>query len=180
MVILQHPRERRNPIGTAWMAGLSLVNSELHGGVALDDDPRVARALGDPEAPAVLLYPGPAAEPLGSLDRGARHTLVVIDGTWAQARTLFRDTRSLHGLRRVRLEPARPSEYRIRAQPRPECVSTIEALYLALRDLEGDEIDVEPLLAPFRAMVQMQIDSERVRRELRLPERVPRAIGDRR
>ena len=105
---------------------------------------------------------------------------MVIDGTWAQARTLFRDTRSLHGLRRVRLEPARPSEYRIRAQPRPECVSTIEALYLALRDLEGDEIDVEPLLAPFRAMVQMQIDSERVRRELRLPERVPRAIGDRR
>jgi DTW domain-containing protein YfiP len=178
VVILQHPRERRNPIGTARMATISLVNSELHVGTALDDDPDVARALNDPEAPAVLLYPGPTAEPLASLDRGARYTLVAIDGTWAQARTVYRDTLSLHGLRRVRLDPPRPSEYRIRAQPRPECVSTIEALYFALRDLEGDAVDVEPLLAPFRAMVQMQIDSERLRRERNLPERVSRAIVD--
>ena len=173
VVILQHPRERHKPIGTARMAHLSLVDSELHVGLDFDRDPRVARALQDPAAPAALLYPGPGAVPLETLATDGPRTLVLIDGTWAQARTLFRLTRAVHRIPCVRLDPPRPSEYRIRPQSQPDHVSTIEALYFALRILEPPAVDLEPLLAPFRAMIDMQLDCERKRRERGLPHRLP-------
>src|SRR6266513_1940820 len=62
IVILQHPRERDVPIGTARMASLCLPNSELHVGVHWQGSAAVARALSDPERPAVLLYPGEGAK----------------------------------------------------------------------------------------------------------------------
>jgi DTW domain-containing protein YfiP len=163
VVLLQHPRERGVAIGTARMASLCLVNSELHVGVSFDAEPAILRALRRPDAPAVLLYPGPTATPLEQLRPDGPRTLVVVDGTWSQARKLVRVNRLLHELPRVSLTPATPSEYRIRPEPRPDYVSTIEALYLALRLLEGDEARLEPLLAPFRAMVQMQLDHEQRR-----------------
>ncbi len=160
VVILQHPRERDKPIGSARMAHLTLLGSELHVGVRFDDDPAVGRALGDPAAPAVLLYPGPDAQPIESLPRDVPRTLVVVDGTWRTSRTVVRLNRVLRGLPRVRLDPATPSEYRIRSQPQPDFVSTIEALRLALYALEGDDPRIEGLLEPFRAMIRMQLSFE--------------------
>ena len=60
-------------------------------------------------------------------------------------------------LPRYAFEPDRPSEYRIRREPRAEYVSTIEAVVQALAALEGDRERFAPLLAPFRAMVDAQL-----------------------
>jgi len=76
-VILQHPRERRRSIGTAWMTHLALPNSELYRGIRFEHDARV-RALA---AGAVLLYPAPAALPPGAFLAPRPRTLVVLDGT---------------------------------------------------------------------------------------------------
>src|SRR6187399_1550368 len=64
VVILQHPRESDVPINTARIAELALPNSERHVGVEFADSRAVRRALSRPEAPAVLLYPGPNARDL--------------------------------------------------------------------------------------------------------------------
>src|SRR3954462_9408881 len=61
VVLLQHPRERDVPIGTAHMASLCLPNAELHVGVRWGGSSTLARALSDKERPAVLLYPGEGA-----------------------------------------------------------------------------------------------------------------------
>jgi hypothetical protein len=61
-------------------------------------------------------------------------------------------------LPRYAFAPERPSEYQIRREPRPDYVSTIEALSVALGALEGDPDRFRALLAPFRAMVAMQLD----------------------
>ncbi len=61
IVLLQHPRERDVPIGTARMANLCLPNAELYVGVKWSGSAALTRALSDPTRPAALLYPSPGA-----------------------------------------------------------------------------------------------------------------------
>src|SRR5436309_976551 len=58
VVVVQHPRERDVPIGTARMATLCLPNSELHVVTSVASEPALERALSDPSRPAILLSPG--------------------------------------------------------------------------------------------------------------------------
>jgi hypothetical protein len=105
----------------------------------------------------VLLYPGPGARDLASDPPSGPVTLVVVDGTWHQARALLRNNPWLAELPRYAFAPAQPSEYRIRREPKAEYVSTVEAVTTALGLLERDPARVAPLLAPFRAMVDVQL-----------------------
>src|SRR5262249_29770924 len=89
-------------------------------------------------------------------------TLVVVDGTWPQARSLVKKNPILSALPRIGFQPRRPSQYRIRSEPADFCVSTIEALAEVLRVLEGRSFDA--LLDPLRVMVDRQ---EWYRREVR-------------
>lgn len=161
VVILQHPRERDVPIGTAHMARLCLPEAELHVGVDWSESAALRRALSDPERPAVLLYPEDGAEGVGGAVAAPMPsgpiTLIVVDGTWWQARKVVRTNPMLAALPRYPLAPARPSEYRIRMEPAETCVSTIEALAQALGELEGDPDGFQRLLEPFRAMVDQQV-----------------------
>lgn len=153
VVILQHPREREMPIGTARMATLCLPQARLHVGVRWDESTALEQALGDPERPPILLYPGPDARDILREPPAGPVTLIVVDGTWSQARRVVRDNPVLHALPRYAFIAPEPSEYRIRKEPRAEYVSTIEALMHVLGVLEGDPVRFRALLDPFRAMV---------------------------
>src|SRR5258706_12373307 len=59
VVFLQHPRERRVPIGTARLAHLSLPNSELHTGVDFAGHTRLEEILAGRNV--AVLFPGEAA-----------------------------------------------------------------------------------------------------------------------
>lgn len=193
LVLLQHPREREVAIGTAHMASLCLESSELHVGIDWSKSKELARALGDPERPPILLYPGKDAIDIVKHPPKGPVTLVVVDGTWAQTKKVVRVNPMLAALPRYAFVPPQPSEYRIRKEPDAESVSTIEALMHTLSALEGDS-DADrarftALLAPFRAMIDYQIECQerfhgaRVRharhraRERRM--RVPRAFDER-
>src|SRR4051812_48885952 len=76
VVVLQHPREADNAIGTAWMVERCL-GAERIIGVELEDDPRFRAALGDAAAPAILLAPGPSAIDLHASPPNGPVTLVV-------------------------------------------------------------------------------------------------------
>jgi DTW domain-containing protein len=157
VVILQHPRERDMPIGTARMASLCLPSAELHVGVRWGDSAPLARALADPTRTPILLYPGAGARDiLRDPPRGAV-TLVVVDGTWSQAKTVVRDNPVLQGLPRYAFATPEPSQYRIRREPRAEYVSTIEAVMHVLGALEGEPARFRRLLDPLRAMVDAQL-----------------------
>ena len=188
VVILQHPRERDMPIGTARMASLCLPAAELHVGVRWGDSARLARALGDPARPAILLYPGPGARDILRDPPRGPVTLVVVDGTWSQAKTVVRDNPVLQALPRYAFATPEPSQYRIRREPNDEFVSTIEALMHVLGALEGSPARFRSLLDPLRAMVDAQLACQaraprsRVRqpRPARSPaEKLPPAIAER-
>ena len=114
VVLLQHPRERDVAIGTARMASLCLPNSELHVGVHWRGSAALARALSDPARPPALLYPGPGAIDVLRHPPSGPVTLVVIDGTWSQAKKVVRENPELAALPRYAFTPPLPSEYRIR------------------------------------------------------------------
>ncbi len=175
VVLLQHPRERDVPIGTAHMASMCLPNSELHVGVHFRDSAAVTRALTDPLRPAALLYPGEGAIDVLSAPPRSPITLVVVDGTWSQAKKVVRDNPELAALPRYAFTPPAPSEYRIRKEPRETYVSTIEALMHVLGVLEGDPGRFTALLAPFRAMIEAQLAHARAGHGRGRHKRAPRA-----
>ena len=186
VVILQHPRERDNAIGTARMASLALPGSELLVGVRWDNHPGLADALADPVRPPALLFPGPGARNIMTDRPAGPITLIVVDGTWSQAKNLVRDNAILRTLPRYAFEAPEPSEYRIRKEPDVAYVSTIEALMHVLGVLEGQTAPFRALLEPFRAMVDAQLACQaasperryRKRRIARRPE-LPDALSSR-
>jgi DTW domain-containing protein YfiP len=155
ILLLQHPRERRVAIGTARMAQLALPNSRLRVGLKFADDPEVSAILAQSTATYVL-FPGPDAMPVQQLPRDRDATLIVLDGTWWQARKLLKLNPAIAALPRIAFRPGKPSAYLIRRQPAAFCVSTIEALAEVLEVLEPAGRRFESLLDPFHAMVERQ------------------------
>jgi DTW domain-containing protein YfiP len=167
VVILQHPREARLAICSAWLAHLALAGSELHRGVVFEEHPRVRALAAQPGtallfpdgAPGARAEAGRTAGPLADPARAAEvRTLVAIDGTWSQASKMVRLNPRLAALPRVALSPARPSAYGdLRREPGPAHLSTLEALALALGALEGDAARFEPMCGAFRRAVERQL-----------------------
>jgi len=154
ILMLQHPRERNIGIGTARMAHLALPDSRLRVGLDFAEDPEVRAAVRQPGT--YVLFPGPDALPAERLPRDRAITLVVLDGTWSQARKLLRLNPAIASLPQVAFHPRRPSGYLIRKEPAEFCVSTIEALAEVLGVIEPDGSRFERLLDPFHAMVERQ------------------------
>jgi DTW domain-containing protein YfiP len=174
VVFLQHPRERHVAIGTARMAHLALPSSTLIEGTRLDDDARV-KALFDDDSVAVL-FPGEDALPLEQWRRPPR-TLVVLDGTWWQAKKLLKLNPRLAALPRLSFFPTTPGNYRIRTEPSDQHLATIEAVAAVLGALEGEPERFSTMLRPFTYMVDRQIDAAqktRLPRHRNLHTREPR------
>jgi DTW domain-containing protein YfiP len=154
--VLQHPRERQHPVGTARLArlGLRRVRVEVAWNAGTREDRPPAWL---PEGTA-LLYPSPTARDLPELsEREHPRHLLVLDGTWHTASSLYRDKTWLRALPHLKLSPAAPSRYRLRREPADHCVSTIEAIVAALRILEPDTDGLDELLGSFDQMVDDQL-----------------------
>jgi DTW domain-containing protein YfiP len=161
VLLLQHPRERDVGIGTARIAKLSLPNSELRVGVDFSEDPVVKKAVTEN---AYLLFPSKTAIDLHEVNQDKPITLVVVDGTWWQARKLWRRNPMIAALPHVRFTPNAPSNYRIRREPADHCVATIEALAHVLGTLEGDPERFQTMLTPFHKMVEKQLEYARTQK----------------
>jgi DTW domain-containing protein YfiP len=154
VVFLQHPRESRVAIGTARMAHLGLSNSELHEGIEFASNARINELIERPGT--AVLFPGEGSVAPDELDQPPE-TLLVIDGTWPQARKLFALNPALQRLPRIGFVPKRPGNYRIRREPADHCMATIEAVVEVLAAFERDGTRFESLIQTFERMVDRQI-----------------------
>lgn len=169
LVFLQHPRESQNPIGTARMAHLAVLDSKLRVGIDFDADPIVTAMRADSTRRSVILYPSLDARPAEELrDSDVPLRVFILDGTWWQAKKLWQRNPWLHALPAYRLTPSTPGQYRIRREPAAHCLATIEAVVQLLDAMDGEKGEHAPLLRPFFTMVDQQIahaqSSERVPR----------------
>ena len=125
IVVLQHPRERTHPFGSARMLTQALRRGSLslvHRGQGR----RLADVLPLDGGRTALLYPRPDAKDLASIGEEERpERLVLLDGTWSHAHRLYQDNPWLHTLPHYRLHPTRASRYLVRKEPKAHCLSTL-------------------------------------------------------
>ena len=171
MVLLQHPREARLAICSAWLTRVSLENAELHCGVGFEGHARVrelAATVG-----AAILFPGTGATDAAELAGSPPPVLFAVDGTWHQAEKMLRLSPTLAALPRVSVDARRPSGYReLRREPGSVHLSTLEAVAIALGALEGRPDRFDPMVAAFHRSVELQLACSRGDR------RSPRHRGD--
>lgn len=183
VLILQHPQEPDKDLGSARLAHLSLPNSTLKIGLSWRN---LSAALGREAHPLkwAVLYlgsgvkngekPGSPPHPIQLLTKTGTplpdseevlsqiEGLVVLDGTWSQAKTLWWRNAWLLKLRRAVLTPKQPSLYKeLRREPRRECLSTIESIGAALVAL-GEPISTGTELS---GVFQKLLDRKRAQRK---------------
>lgn len=167
VLILQHPQEQDAILGSAQILVACLPKAKLVVGLSWRN---FAAALGeddvDPRRWAVL-FPDREAEGEGVSGRGGVEIapselegIVVLDGTWSKAKTLWWRNPWLLKLNRLTLKPDQPSIYgSLRAEPRREYVSTLESVAAALT-LCGEPPEIEVGLSRiFRTLVQRVRDA---------------------
>lgn len=190
VLVLQHPQEQDALLGSAQILTASLPKAKLVVGLSWRN---LAHALGEQAVDvrrwAVLFpdreAPGDRVATRGGdlVDPATLEGLVVLDGTWSKAKTLWWRNPWLSKLNRMSLEPKRPSIYgRLRAEPRREYVSTLESVAAALTFC-GESPEIEAALSRvFRTLVQRVRDAgfppeaRRLPRKTRRP-RPPRDSG---
>ncbi len=155
-MILQHRRERFHPFNTARIVQHALERSQLL--VAHNVDLASQFSAMQLRNQVGLLYPGNEAEVLTELPADALpDQLIVIDGTWHQAKTLLRDIPRLQSLPRYCLAPSSPGRYRIRREPNDQSLSTLEATVAALRAIEPETPGLDRLTDVFDRMIGDQL-----------------------
>jgi DTW domain-containing protein len=155
VLILQHPQEQDRELGTARLTALHFANATLRIGLSW---PSLSRILGrtiDPHRFAVLYLGSAKAAHLAgdrdivALDRKGEperdqtllrdiEGVVLLDGSWSQAKALWWRNPWMLKCRRVILRPRRPSRYgKLRRAPRRDGLSTIEAAAMLVSRLEA-------------------------------------------
>jgi DTW domain-containing protein YfiP len=155
VVFIQHPREAKVPISTCRMAHLSLPNSELHVGLSAIGNPALEALCAKPGV--AVLFPSESATDVDALATPPE-TLVVVDGTWSNAKKVVEKCPLLSQLPRLKFFPEQPGNYRIRKEPEAHCLATIEATAFVLDRLEKQPGRFTPILSAFDAMVEKQLD----------------------
>ena len=155
VVFIQHPREAKVPISTCRMAHLSLPNSELHVGTTAVGNAALERLCASGEV--AVLFPSEHATDVSEL-RVPPKNLIVVDGTWSNAKKVVEKCPLLSTLPRLKFFPDKPGNYRIRKEPEAHCLATIEATAFVLERLEHAPDRFTPILSAFDAMVDRQLD----------------------
>ena len=184
ILILQHPQEQDALLGSAQILVASLPKAQLVVGLSWRG---LGHALGEEVdlRKWAVLFPDREAAGEQVATRGgtqvppsALEGIVVIDGTWSKAKTLWWRNPWLDKLNRMNLSPTKPSIYgRLRAEPRREYVSTLESVAAALT-LCGEAKEIEAGLSRvFRTLVQRVRDADLPPEARRLSKktRAPRA-----
>ena len=156
VLILQHPQEPDHEIGTALLAHLALPNSTLKIGLswrslsAILDKKNSIQNVGQYSIWVVALRVPQTAKTLtvcfkkGTPIENPKHLdgILVLDGSWSQAKALWWRNAWLLKLHRIILTPQHKSLYKeLRKEPRRECLSTIEAIAEVL-ELLGEKQEI--------------------------------------
>ncbi|HEY0329784.1 MAG TPA: tRNA-uridine aminocarboxypropyltransferase [Rhodopseudomonas sp.] len=173
LLILQHPQEQDRALATARLTALHFPNAVVRVGLSW---PSLSKAWGqpvhDPSRWAVL-YLGSAKvaeldtdrdivaiDRKGEVEENQRAILkdiegvVLLDGTWSQAKALWWRNAWMLKCQRVILGPKAPSRYgKLRKEPRRDGLSTLEAAAMLIAGLEKRPDIETTLLGAFDRML---------------------------
>lgn len=176
LLILQHPQEQDRELGTARLTALHFKDALLKIGLSWPSLTKILDRPTDPQRWAILYLGSVKAKAIlperdivvvnksgnavDHQDSALREIegIILLDGTWSQAKALWWRNGWMLKCKRVVLGPKRPSRYgKLRREPRSDGLSTIEAAAMLLARLERKpEIETalhasfERLLARYR------------------------------
>jgi DTW domain-containing protein YfiP len=172
ILVLQHPQEQDRMLGTAKLTTRHFKRAALRIGLSW---PSLSKILGrqvDPQRWAVLYLGSLKANELAqgadivvvdrkgqpeADQRGILHAIegvILLDGSWSQAKALWWRNAWMLKCRRVVLGPKSPSRYgHLRREPRPDGLATIEAAAMLLGRLSKDRGVEGRLIASFERLL---------------------------
>ncbi|XP_063820247.1 tRNA-uridine aminocarboxypropyltransferase 2 [Pseudophryne corroboree] len=162
LYIVQHPAEESRVLRTVPLLAACLPEDKYK--------VLIGRRFGEeryPELAAIcrkpstlILYPGAEAANLEELSLAGdhhQHSLIIIDGTWSQAKDIFYRNSIFRLPRQVQLKTTVSSQYVIRTQPTDTCLSTLECAAIALSIMEKKPEIQETILRPLQALCSFQL-----------------------
>lgn len=167
-IILMHPMEyKKEKVGTGRFSHLILENSAIFVDINFDQNIPFQKMLQDPHYESYVLYPGDKVVDLSGdvgadFLNGKPKQFIVIDGTWPCAKKMMKLSTTLHHVPRVSFSTNRTSAFKVKHQPLPECLSTVESIHqvicelnrLGLETTQGKE---ENLIQVFEKTVGQQL-----------------------
>ncbi|MFZ5844697.1 MAG: tRNA-uridine aminocarboxypropyltransferase [Pseudomonadota bacterium] len=165
VLILQHPQEPDKELGSARLANLILKKSTLKTALSVANLKKAVGFDANPSEWIVLflgskykfhelarredesdLYVFDRKDELADIEAEDIKGIIAIDGTWAQAKTLWWRNPWLLKCKRAVLNPRALSKYgNLRKEPRKECLSTIESIAYTLEVL-GEKPEISQAL----------------------------------
>lgn len=134
-----HAKELKRTTNSGRLALEALTNSEMYirgeGSDRLD-----LKSLLVPEYETYVLFPSDDAVNLEEIKPKKPVQLIVTDGNWRQASKLNTRHPELAHLTRVKISAANTARYHLRKEHTSEGLSTLEAIALAFRIIEGDAV----------------------------------------
>nr|WP_316641519.1 DTW domain-containing protein [uncultured Roseateles sp.] len=131
--------EPLKPSNTGWLIADVVPDTLAFGWSRLAADPALLALLADPRWQPYVVFPGEFAAPervVTELPPASqrRPLFILLDGTWSEARKIFRKSPYLNALPVLSLRPDQLSRYRLRRSTHEHhfCTSEVAALCLAL------------------------------------------------
>jgi DTW domain-containing protein len=172
LVILQHPQEQDKALGTARLAALHFKDAVVKIGLSWASLSKILGYTADPQRWAILYLGSARAEELAPdrdlvvLDKKGQaeerqgavlrelEGVIVLDGTWSQAKALWWRNAWMLKCRRVLLNPSQPSRYgNLRKEARRDGLSTIESTAMLMSRIEGRPEIEQSLLESFNRLL---------------------------
>ncbi|XP_055980607.1 tRNA-uridine aminocarboxypropyltransferase 2 [Sorex fumeus] len=162
LYIIQHPAEENKVLRTVPLLAACLPQDKCKVKIGRrfseERDPELSSIC--QKSGTLILYPGAEAANLEEfiLDSPIYpSTLIIIDGTWSQAKDIFYKNSLFRLPQQVQLKTSVSSQYVIRTQPTNWCLSTLECAAVALSILEKNNSIHETLLRPLQALCSFQL-----------------------
>lgn len=143
--------EPLKPSNTGWLIADVVKDTFAFGWARTAVDPTLLALLADPQWQPYVVFPGDfvaSVRVVNAVQPGAgkRPLFILLDGTWPEARKIFRKSPYLDALPVLSLNPAHISQYQLRRSRRDDhfCTSEVAALCL---DLVGEADAAQTLQA---------------------------------
>ncbi len=165
IIILQHKDEARHPKGSAIIADLYLQRCIRYIGEDFSSNQALNQILNTNQNKVFLVFPTANALSLSLFKQKhaveenslSQYTFVFIDASWRKARKIWHLSTNLHQLTAIELDKLTQSNYRIRKEPAPGLVSTLESIVGLLSSLDSAPDKYQPLLEIFNEMIDHHI-----------------------
>jgi DTW domain-containing protein YfiP len=142
MCLLMADIESLKPSNTGWLVADVVASTFAFGWARTETDPALLALLADPHWQPYVVFPGEYAAPArvvhavqeASVASAKCPLFILLDGTWAEARKMFRKSPYLDRFPVLSLSPSQRSHYQLRRSRRDDhfCTSEVAALCLEL------------------------------------------------